>query len=264
MLLLLDVWPLGRFTFTGWRLSLAQRTTVYRLVWEKVPFLVLAILFAIATYVTQQTTGAVASVSRIPVTFRLANAMVSYAMYVVTMLWPSRLALFYPYPLALSPMLVSASLVGLIAATVLVLRSMRRYPYLAVGWLWYLGSLVPVIGLIQAGDQARADRFTYVPLIGLFIMIAWGARDLITRPRILQASGALVVVLLAAVARTQVGHCEPTLSSGNTRSGWLTRVTLRTRTSGWPCTRRATLIDRSPSSDPRFAYDLISPRHTTT
>jgi len=206
MLLLLDVWPLGRFTFTGWRLSLAQRTTVYRLVREKVPFLVLAILFAIATYVTQQTTGAVASVSRIPVTFRLANAMVSYAMYVVTMLWPSRLALFYPYPLALSPMLVSASLVGLIAATVLVLRSMRRYPYLAVGWLWYLGSLVPVIGLIQAGDQARADRFTYVPLIGLFIMIAWGARDLITRPRILQASGALVVVLLAAVARTQVGH----------------------------------------------------------
>jgi len=75
-----------------------------------------------------------------------------------------------------------------------------------VGWLWYLGSLVPVIGLIQAGDQARADRFTYVPLIGLFIMIAWGARDLITRLRVLQASGALVVVLLAMVARTQVGH----------------------------------------------------------
>jgi hypothetical protein len=206
MLLLLDVGPLGRFTVTGWRLSPIQRTTAYQLVREKLPFLALAIAFAIATYITQQTTGAVASVGRIPITFRVGNAMVSYATYLANMVWPSRLALFYPYPLKLSPVVVAVSVLGLMATTVLVIRGLRRYPYLAVGWLWYLGSLVPVIGLIQAGDQARADRFTYVPLIGVFIMIAWGASDLVRRPRVLQATGVLVVVALAIVARVQVGH----------------------------------------------------------
>jgi len=206
MLLLLDVWPLGRLAIANWRLSPAQRATLFRLVREKLPFFALAILSAIATYVTQQTTGAVAGTSRIPVAFRVANAMISYATYIVAMLWPSRLALFYPYPLRLSPWFVAASVVGLMATSVLVFRGARRAPYLAVGWLWYLGSLVPVIGFIQAGDQARADRFTYVPLIGLFIMIAWGARDLIKRPRVLEASGVLVVLLLSVVARTQVGY----------------------------------------------------------
>ena len=206
MLLLLDVWPLGRLTFTSWRLSPAQRATLFGLVREKLPFLALAILAAIVTYVTQQTTGAVASTSRIVIASRVANAMVSYAMYVVTMVWPSRLALFYPYPRELAPALVAASVIGLIATSLLVIRGARRAPYLAVGWLWYLGSLVPVIGFIQAGDQARADRFTYVPLIGLFIMIAWGARDLIKRPRVLEASGLLIVLALSVAARTQVGY----------------------------------------------------------
>jgi len=206
MLLLLDVWPLGRLAIPSWRLSPAQRATLLRLVREKLPFLALAILSAILTYVTQQTTGAVASTSRIPVASRVANAMVSYATYIVTMFWPSRLALFYPYPPRLSPWFVAASVIGLMATSVLVFRGARRGPYLAVGWLWYLGSLVPVIGFIQAGDQARADRFTYVPLIGLFIMIAWGTRDLIKRPRVLEAIGVLVVLLLSVVARTQVGY----------------------------------------------------------
>jgi tetratricopeptide (TPR) repeat protein len=134
------------------------------------------------------------------------NAIVSYAMYIVKMFWPSGLALFYPYPLALSPLLVAGSLLGLIATTVFVVRATTKYPYLTVGWLWYLGSLVPVIGLIQAGDQARADRFTYVPLIGLFIMIAWGARDIIGGSRVLQAVAALTLLLSSAVARVQVGH----------------------------------------------------------
>jgi tetratricopeptide (TPR) repeat protein len=132
--------------------------------------------------------------------------MASYVMYIVAMLWPSRLALFYPYPLALSPLLVAASVLGLIAVTVLVVRSARQYPYLAVGWLWYVGSLVPVIGFIQAGDQARADRFTYVPLIGLFIMIAWGARALIANSRLLQVAGVSAVLVSSVVASVQVGY----------------------------------------------------------
>ena len=206
MLLLLDLWPLGRFTISEWRLSPAERSTLYRLVREKLPFLALALAAAIVTYLTQQLTGAVASTSQIPVAFRLENAMVSYVMYIVTMLWPSRLALFYPYPLKLSPLLVGVSVLGLIAATVLVARNTRRYPYLAVGWLWYLGSLVPVIGFIQAGDQARADRFTYVPLIGLFVMMAWGVRDLVARSRVLQIGAVLAVLLSSVAARVQVGY----------------------------------------------------------
>jgi tetratricopeptide (TPR) repeat protein len=140
------------------------------------------------------------------VVFRFDNAMVSYVTYIVQMLWPSHLALFYPYPLKLSPVLAAASLVGLIAATVLALRASRRHPYLAVGWLWYLGSLVPVIGFIQAGDQARADRFTYVPLVGLFIVLAWGAWDLVGRARLLAAASVAAVLAASIVARTQVGH----------------------------------------------------------
>jgi tetratricopeptide (TPR) repeat protein len=206
MLLLLDIWPLSRLTVTDWRLSPAQRATLYRLVREKLPFLALALLAAIVTYLTQQLTGAVASTGQISVRFRVANAMVSYVTYIVQMLWPTKLALFYPYPLRLSPLLVTASVLGLLAATVLVLRGARRYPYLAVGWLWYFGSLVPVIGFIQAGDQARADRFTYVPLIGLFIIVAWGIRDLVGRARVLQVGGAFVLVVSSAVARAQVEH----------------------------------------------------------
>jgi hypothetical protein len=206
MLLLLDVWPLGRFTITGWRLSSDQRVILYRLLREKLPFLALALLAAVVTYVTQQTTGAVASTSQISVAFRVGNAMVSYVTYIVQMLWPSNLALFYPYPLKLSPLLVVASAIGLIVATALVIRRPRRYPYLAVGWLWYLGSLVPVIGFIQAGDQARADRFTYVPLIGLFIIVAWGMWELFGRSRLAPVGAVLALLVLSAVARVQVGY----------------------------------------------------------
>ena len=206
MLLLLDVWPLGRLTIAERRLSPPERATAVRLIREKIPFLVLGIIAAVVTYVTQRTTGAVASTAQIPVAFRTQNAIVSYVMYVVQMLWPRDLALFYPYPLRLSPALVAASAAGLIMVTALVIRSGRRFPYLAVGWLWYLGSLIPVIGIIQAGDQARADRFTYVPLIGLFVMIAWGVYDLIGRPRALAVAGAAAILAAASGARVQVGY----------------------------------------------------------
>lgn len=206
MLLLLDIWPLGRFRITGWRISPEQRATAIRLAREKVPFFILGILAAVVTYLTQQTTGAVADTAQIPVAGRVGNAMVSYAMYLVQMLWPAKLALFYPHPRHLSPGFVAASVIGLTTLTVLVIRSVRLYPYLAVGWLWYVGSLVPVIGFIQAGDQARADRFTYVPLIGVFIMIAWGAYDLVRRPSPLAAVGMLAVAAAAVAARVQVGY----------------------------------------------------------
>ena len=206
MLLLLDIWPLRRLSIASWRISPEQRATAVRLVREKLPFFVLGIVAAVLTFVTQQTTGAVAGTARIPIALRIGNAMLSYVTYIVQMVWPARLALFYPYPRHLSLVVVAACVFGLIAVSVLAIRVASRYPYLAVGWLWYLGSLVPVIGFIQAGDQARADRFTYVPLIGVFIMIAWGAYDLVRRPRALAAAGALAVAAAAVAARVQVGY----------------------------------------------------------
>ena len=208
MLLLLDVWPLRRIDFGDWPLSPAQRARLKQLFTEKAPFLALAVAAAVVTYLTQRLTGAVANTSQIPVTLRLGNAVVSYAAYLVQMVWPSNLALFYPYPRHLSPAIVVASLLGLAVVTALVLRAWKRYPYLAVGWLWYLGTLVPVIGLIQAGDQARADRFTYVPLIGVFIMIAWGVNDLIRRADVLVAAGAAAIAAASIVARVQVGYWQ--------------------------------------------------------
>lgn len=206
MLLLLDVWPLRRITIAGWRLTLAQRHVVAGLIREKVPFFLLGIAAAIVTYVTQQRTGAVASATQISVLFRAGNAMVSYVTYLAQMLWPASLALFYPYPLHLSPVVVGTSVVALIAITVLTLRAAPRAPYLAVGWLWYLGTLVPVIGFIQAGDQARADRFTYVPLIGIFIIVGWGAYDLFGRSRAATFAAVSAVGALAIVSRVQVGY----------------------------------------------------------
>lgn len=208
VLLLLDVWPLGRLPVTGWRLGPDQRAMVRRLVVEKIPFLLLSATFALITYLTQERTGAVAGGDQRPVTVRAANAVLSYVVYLGETLWPAKLALFYPYPRALSPLLVGACVVGLVAVTLLVLRHARRYPYLPVGWLWYLGTLVPVIGIIQAGDQARADRFTYVPLIGIFILIVWGLADVIRSPRAGVVLAVLACLGCTAAARVQVGYWE--------------------------------------------------------
>jgi len=208
MLLLLDIWPLRRLEPDRWPLAASQRAALKVLALEKVPFLALALVAAVVTYLTQRLTGAVANTTQIPVTLRLGNAMVSYAVYIAKLFWPADLGLFYPYPLRLSPLVVAASVVGLVAVTALALLAWRRYPYLTVGWLWYLGSLVPVIGFIQAGDQARADRFTYVPLIGLLIMIAWGVRDLVRRTDVLVAAGVAAAIGAAVVARLQVGYWE--------------------------------------------------------
>lgn len=206
MLLLLDAWPLGRFKLGEWRSSGEQRAIVAHLIREKIPFIVLAIAGAIVTYLTQQTTGAVASTAAIAVAVRAGNAMVSYMTYIVQMVWPANLALFYPYPRHLSPLLVAGSTAAIALGSVLVFRAARTRPYLAIGWLWYIGSLVPVIGFIQAGDQARADRFTYVPLIGLFVMLAWGSHDLVRRPRVLAAAGTAVVLACTVAARAQLGY----------------------------------------------------------
>jgi Flp pilus assembly protein TadD, contains TPR repeats len=163
---------------------------------------------------------AVVALERLPLSMRLENAVLSYAIYMKDMLWPVGLAAFYPLLPPKAPSVVAA-LVVLTVITVAVVVGRRRFPYLLVGWLWYLGTLVPVIGLVQAGDQGRADRFTYVPLIGLFMIIAWGTVDATRRSRrataALPFAALIVVALSAAAARNQAAF-------------WATDLSLWTRT----------------------------------
>jgi len=185
---------------------------IYPLIWEKVPLFVLAILSSIVTYFAAQSAGTVSSVEEIPLIVRIGNAFVSYIAYIVKMIWPSNLAVFYPYPKFLVPWQVLGSVVLMIAITLAVIWRAKRSPYLATGWLWYTGTLVPVIGILQAGAQAMADRYTYIPLIGLFIIVAWGVSDLLKkwhyRKEILLVSSALVILCLSIKTWTQVGYWQ--------------------------------------------------------
>src|SRR5579863_5774854 len=210
VLLLLDFWPLRRA-------KLDDGTRVWlRLAIEKIPLLALAAATSVATFILQRQAGAVVALDSVPVTGRLANALVSYLAYVGKMLWPVRLAAFYPYSsTSLNPGWVAAAVLALIAVSIAVIRASRVHPYLPVGWFWYLGTLLPVIGFFQAGDQAMADRFVYVPLIGLFLIIAWGLPDLLSRWRYSRGalSAAAIIVLFACTlrARDQVQYWQNAL-----------------------------------------------------
>ncbi len=206
-LLLLDYWPLGRIRLpdraTAGREG-SGRSPVLRPIAEKVPLLALSALSCVLTLLAQSG-KAVAPLERYPLSGRLANALASYVDYLVKTVWPSHLSAFYPYPRALpylpgSPgsFLQGAAAAAVLAAiTFLALRAARRQPYLATGWLWYLGTLVPAIGLVQVGRQSMADRYTYLPLVGIFVMAAWWASAAFPQARARRK--ALVVLACAAV-----------------------------------------------------------------
>jgi tetratricopeptide (TPR) repeat protein len=199
VLLLLDYWPLGRLQGAD---DAAPRLA------EKVPLLVLAVLASLVTLVTQGGTGAVMSVANLPLEMRVANAIDSYVAYLGTMLWPAGLAVYYPHPLAgvSTRTVVEAALLA--AGSILAVRSRRRTPYVLVGWLWYLGTLVPNIGLVQAGNQAMADRFAYFSMPGIVLAIVWGVADVgassPTRRRAFAALGLAAAVVLAVASRAQL------------------------------------------------------------
>jgi protein O-mannosyl-transferase len=189
-----------------------KRSLIYPLLWEKAPLFALSVLSSIVTYIVQQKGGAVASIKAIPPVVRMGNAFVSYIAYIEKMIWPSNLAVFYPYSGLLVPWQVLVSVFLLIAITLTVIWMVKRTPYLATGWLWYLGTLVPVIGIVQVGSQAMADRYTYIPLIGLFIMVAWGVPDLLKkwkhRKEILLASSILIILCLSIITWKQVMYWQ--------------------------------------------------------
>ena len=212
VLLLLDVWPLQR-----WRPWSEGAWPARRLLVEKIPLLLLSVAASGVTLQAQTLGNAVQSVDAIPVGARIANALVSYWLYLWKTLWPAGLACFYPHPAILPEdgsqswaLATFAAGLALLAITVAVWKAMRRRPYLAVGWLWYLGTLVPVIGLFQVGQQALADRYTYLPLIGIYLMIAWGLADLVVRwPRgrvAVHGLATLAVVSLAFLSHWQIEH----------------------------------------------------------
>ena len=225
LLLLLDWWPLGRWmprrsTATGiWATFLGALPP--RDLWrEKTPFFVLAAASGAATFVAQSGSGSVAPFSTIPFAVRGLNAVASYGDYIAGTLWPGSLAAFYPHPSSLPPWPSwAAGLLIIAVITILAWRLRDRYPCLPVGWFWFLGSLLPMIGLVQVGWQARADRYTYLPQIGIFILGVWGGASAIRKDRIRRAFAAAGVGVVLAFAATTASLVP----------SWRTSISLYTR-----------------------------------
>lgn len=214
VLVLLDFWPLKRWRDedapSGSSSPLFNHAFLLRSFREKVPLLVLAVASSVTTFLVQHDSGAVMPLFFIPLHQRLINALSSYAMYVYKMFWPHPLYVFYPYVgTYLPPWQIVGSLALLAGVSAAAAVSLRRYPYLS-GWFWYVLTLLPVIGIVQVGVQGMAERYTYVPLVGLFIVLSWGACDVLKRVRrrnvVAALAGGAILVALMMVARNQVGY----------------------------------------------------------
>jgi tetratricopeptide (TPR) repeat protein len=225
VLVLLDYWPLGRFDEVQSSQFKVQSSSLARLLLEKVPFLALTAASSVVTFFVQRKGGAVSNV--LSVWERIANALVSYGRYIRKMFWPFDLSVLYPHPGKWPAWEVMGCLVLLLVISGAVVVLGRKHRYLIMGWLWFLGMLVPVIGLVQVGIQSMADRYTYLPLIGLFVMAVWGISDAVEqRPGRLPALAIATGIVLAACAVLtfqQVGYWENTL----TLFGRAVRVTSR-------------------------------------
>ncbi len=221
VLLLVDYWPLQRMrifqpaseNLSAEGVPFARRPIAFLMV-EKIPLLALAAIASVMTVLFQRGFGAVVALDDIPVLSRVANALVSYFTYLAKTVWPSGLAVCYPHPnfpggIPWEWWQVGGAGVLLAAATVLIVRSYRK-KFLLVGWLWFVGTLVPVIGLVQVGGEARADRYTYIPLTGIFLIAAWGAPGLVAhwrhRKALLLSAALLVVAALGVCSFFQTRH----------------------------------------------------------
>ena len=201
LLLLLDFWPLGRVS--SWA----------RLVVEKVPLLALAIASSVITFSAQ---GIAVNGLGLPFSIRLENALVSYFQYIVKMLWPTKLVVLYPFSPQFAIWHLAVAIIVVGCLSFLAVRQVTRRPYLFTGWFWFLGTLGPVIGLVQVGLQSMADRYTYVPLIGLFLIVAWGGYDLAARwqlrPGAIALMGVLPILACIPVTRVQLGYWKDSVA----------------------------------------------------
>jgi tetratricopeptide (TPR) repeat protein len=218
VLLLMDYWPLRRLEFNqerGTSTSVerinAKRSEVFRCVLEKIPLFIFTIGLCIATFIAQNSFGNMNYTKQLTFATRLNNAMVSYIEYLRKMIYPENLAMFYPHPGNALPIwqgvLCGMALLGITAMSI---RLIRKAPYFAFGWFWYLGTLFPVIGVVQVGGQAMADRYAYIPLIGVFIIISWGVPELISKWRfkenVLSMSAAIIISILLVTTLGQVNN----------------------------------------------------------
>jgi len=213
VLMLLDYWPLNR-------IRLDEKTTgivphlgialsdLKKLVLEKMPLLLMSIISCVITFLVQQKGGAINSLELIPFKARAVNAIMAYCLYIKKTIVPVDLAVFYPFEFKIPWIVGILCLTILAGITVFAIKSARKQPYVLIGWLWFLGMLVPVIGLVQVGSQAMADRYSYLPLIGLFIIAVWGTAELVRKWRDLKGmvftSWAVIIVILVLLTQRQV------------------------------------------------------------
>jgi len=214
-LLLIDIWPLGRIPGGG-----RGPRAIAGLVRDKLPLFLITVVFSAVTFLAQQSTNAVAALDVAPVSLRLANAVHSYVAYLGKTIWPANLGLFYSYPAAMPPVWETAFYLTLLGGiTAFAIWSFRRRPYITAGWFWYAVTLVPVIGLVQVGSQALADRYTYVPLLGIFVLAVWGVSDLLAAVRwrlwswAPAAIGCCLVVTLGAASYAQTRFWKDDLTA---------------------------------------------------
>ncbi|MFZ3114598.1 MAG: tetratricopeptide repeat protein [Syntrophales bacterium] len=200
MMLLFDLWPLKRLSARNWKPLIA----------EKIPLLLMGAVVGVVTMLAERQVGALKSLAEFSFLNRLSNAALAYGFYLYKMVWPCHLSVHYPHPGSWPLWLVSVSLLVVGAITLFSLQRFKSQPYFMVGWLWYLISLLPVIGLIQIGSHAFANRYTYLPLIGVFIGVVWGLGALAEKRKTLRLPfgliGIVVVILLSAVSVQQVRH----------------------------------------------------------
>ena len=207
VMLLLDYWPLRRFELST---PNSQLSTIVRLVKEKIPFFALAVAASVVTFMVQKHGGAMAVVEWLPLGARGGNALISYCRYLGKLFWPTDLAVLYPHPgyWPLAKVLLAGGLI--LGITVFLVVKRRRYPFLLIGWLWFVGTLVPVIGLVQTGAQAMADRYTYIPSLGVLVFAIWGAYELTRRWHYgviaLSVAVGAAIALCMVLTRQQLAH----------------------------------------------------------
>jgi len=208
VMLLLDYWPLQR--------GLRTKRRWGHLIAEKIPFFALSVVSSVATLWAQKSTGTLSSLEALPLEFRISNALVSYVRYLAKAIWPTNFAVFYPPPDTWPIEVVAGATIVLIAVSGMCFWLASKFPELPVGWLWFLGTLVPVIGLVQVGRQAMADRYGYIPLIGIFIAVVWFVSDWVARWQTAKNSIAAIAVvavgICAVLTRMQVSYWRDTKS----------------------------------------------------
>ena len=203
-LLLLDYWPLGR---------LDSRASALRAAREKLPLFVMSLASSLVTFKGQQAMQAMRDLADVPLAARLANAAISYMAYLRSLVWPGHFAILYPYQRDLPLWAGLAAAAAVLAVTAIAVWAARRAPFFTVGWLWYLVMLLPAIGIVQVGDQARADRFVYLPVIGILVALTWGAAHLTAgRTKAVPVAAGVLLVVLAARSWAQTAYWRDSLT----------------------------------------------------